>query len=572
MLRRHDSVGRLIVLITGLLTTAVVPAAPADLDLGFGVGGTIAIPIASFPIVPGHLAVLQPDGKLLVAATTLQAPQMKRVWLILRYMPDGSLDQAFGTNGSTVVSLSGGAADDDPRGGIALLPDGRFVVAGESYFTDCRDCFYGNTLGQVARFNADGTLDQSFGTKGVSTEPSGFNSVAIQDDGKILLGTNVRFVGFQLARLNGDGSSDVGFAPTIACPFGSQGTFRLATDGMIVIAAVDAINNFCVSRLNADGTLDATFGSQGTELVTAGTNDHLGDFFVDAGGAITIAASTTTGGTLFRLTPAGGRDIQFEVDASSAVGAFGDLGAVAGDCFNRTIVAGPPSNGGGNFLTARFLADGSADASFAPPNRLRQTNISALPLQLLVRPNGRIIVLALADNELDVVQYQGDLPCNVLTAVEYYHTAWNYYFETAFLDEIAALDGGAFGGVWQRTGQTFNVWPQPNASSQKTCRYFSTAFAPKSSHFYSPYPAECAVLKTNPDWEFEAIAFYIQLPDPSGLCSVGTVPLYRLYNNGMGGAPNHRYTTSMATFNQMVAQAWVFEGNAITKVFACVPQ
>ena len=411
------------------------------------------------------------------------------------------------------------------------------------------------------------------GTNGVGTGPSGFNSVAIQDDGKIVLGSNVAFVGFQLFRLNAEGSLDI-FTPTIACPFGSVGTFRLAQDGRIVIVTVDPSNDFCVSRLNPDGSLDPTFGNQGLQFVGAGISSHLGDFFVDAEGAVTVAGSTNVA-TLFRLTPAGNRDAGFGGGgfvADEVSGAFGSMSAVIGDCFNRTIVAGPSVNGGSYFLTARFLADGSADASFAPPNDLGQTNLSAAPLQLLVRPNGRIIALALANNELDVVQYQGDLPCGVVSSVEYYYAAWNYYFETAFPNEIEALDAGAFGGVWQRTGETFNVWPQPNASARKTCRHFSTAFAPKSSHFFSPYPTECAVLETSPDWEFEAIALYIQLPDPSGLCSAGTVPLYRLYNNGMGGAPNHRYTTSLATFNQMIAQGWVFEGDARTQVFACVPQ
>jgi YVTN family beta-propeller protein len=157
-------------------------------------------------------------------------------------------------------------------------------------------------------------------------------------------------------------------------------------------------------------------------------------------------------------------------------------------------------------------------------------------------------------------------------AVEYYYAAWNFYFETAFADEIAALDGGAFGGVFQRTGQTFMVWPQSNPSASPTCRFFSTAFAPKSSHFYTPFPTECAIVKTYPQWQFEAIAFYIQLADANGLCSGGTIPLYRLYNNGMGGAPNHRYTTSLTIFNQMIAAGWIFEGNGDTKVFACVPQ
>jgi hypothetical protein len=161
-------------------------------------------------------------------------------------------------------------------------------------------------------------------------------------------------------------------------------------------------------------------------------------------------------------------------------------------------------------------------------------------------------------------------------AVEYYYAAWNFYFETAFPTEIAALDGGAFGGLWKRTGETFNVWPQPNATSTPTCRFFSIAFAPKSSHFYTPFPAECAYVETNPAdvaaWQFENIAFYIQLADANGLCGGGTIPLYRLYNSGMGGAPNHRYTTSVTVFNQMTAAGWNFEGNGNTKVFACVPQ
>jgi len=162
------------------------------------------------------------------------------------------------------------------------------------------------------------------------------------------------------------------------------------------------------------------------------------------------------------------------------------------------------------------------------------------------------------------------------TAVEYYYAAWNFYFETSFPDEIAALDGGAFGGAWKRTGQTFHVWPQSNASAVPVCRFFLTAFAPKSSHFYTASASECASLKLNPGWQYESIAFYIQIPagygTGNGFCPQGTDALYRLYNNGMDGAPNHRYTTSLATFNTMLAQGWVFEGEANTKIFACVPQ
>jgi hypothetical protein len=157
------------------------------------------------------------------------------------------------------------------------------------------------------------------------------------------------------------------------------------------------------------------------------------------------------------------------------------------------------------------------------------------------------------------------------TAVEYYYAAWDYYFITSFPEEQAVLDGGAFGGVWKRTGQTFNVWSQPVANSFPACRFFQHQLCPKSSHFYTPFPAECTKVKNDPNWQYEAIAFYLQLPFASALCPSGTQVLYRMYNNGMGGAPNHRYTTSLTVLNQMVSAGWVFEGDGRNAAFACVP-
>lgn len=162
-------------------------------------------------------------------------------------------------------------------------------------------------------------------------------------------------------------------------------------------------------------------------------------------------------------------------------------------------------------------------------------------------------------------------PAHGGTAVEYYYADWNYYFVTAFPDEIAVLDGGAFGGVWKRTGQTFEVFDAGAPGVLPTCRFFSTAFAPRSSHFYTPFAAECDTVKANAAWQYESIAFHLALPGADGNCATGTVPLYRLYNDGMGGAPNHRYTTDRATFTQMQALGWTFEGDGRTGTFACVP-
>jgi hypothetical protein len=161
----------------------------------------------------------------------------------------------------------------------------------------------------------------------------------------------------------------------------------------------------------------------------------------------------------------------------------------------------------------------------------------------------------------------------VAPAIEYYHQGFDHYFITRNPDEIAKLDNGTFVG-WARTGQSFNVYASATAGANSVCRFFSTAFDPKSSHFYTPFTGECTTVKGNSSWQFEGEAndvFYIPVGSATGTCAAGTTPVYRLYNNGMGNAPNHRYTTSATTRDQMVAAGWVIEGNGPGLAFMCAP-
>lgn len=155
-------------------------------------------------------------------------------------------------------------------------------------------------------------------------------------------------------------------------------------------------------------------------------------------------------------------------------------------------------------------------------------------------------------------------------AVEYYHPAFDHYFTTSSADEIAKLDAGVFAG-WVRTGQSFNVNPKGAVGRVNVCRFFSVTFDPKSSHFYTPLANECATVKQNPAWLFEGEVFSVLLPDGGGGCPTGTGPLFRIYNNGQGGAPNHRYTTSLTTRSAMLGQGWISEGFGQAGVIACVP-
>jgi hypothetical protein len=157
------------------------------------------------------------------------------------------------------------------------------------------------------------------------------------------------------------------------------------------------------------------------------------------------------------------------------------------------------------------------------------------------------------------------------TAIEYFHAGYGHYFVTAIPAEIAALDRDPSQG-WTRTGQSFDVLPVGHAAASNVCRFWSGQhFAPKSSHFYTPFSSECSPDKVGREWSFEGEVFAMQPPDASGGCGFGATPLYRLYNNGASGAPNHRYTTSPTIRAEMLAQGWVAEGLGVG-VIGCVPK
>lgn len=155
-------------------------------------------------------------------------------------------------------------------------------------------------------------------------------------------------------------------------------------------------------------------------------------------------------------------------------------------------------------------------------------------------------------------------------AVEYVHGGTGHFFLTAAIAEIAALDSGAVAG-WQRTGLAFNVYASQVAGTTATCRYFTAAFPPSSSHFYSASDEECAALAGSPDWTFEGQVFATLRPATDGSCPTGTQPVYRLYNNGKSGAPNHRYTIDPEMRQQMIAAGHAPEGTG-GGVSWCVPR
>lgn len=172
--------------------------------------------------------------------------------------------------------------------------------------------------------------------------------------------------------------------------------------------------------------------------------------------------------------------------------------------------------------------------------------------------------------QIIAVSGTGTDTATTIELIEYYHAAFDHYFITGIPDEISKLDAGVFQG-WARTGLKFKAFPVNSPNASNVCRFFSTSFDPKSSHFYTPFTTECDIVKANKDWTFEGLVFSMPIPQLNGACAAGTVPVYRLYNDGQGAAPNHRYTTDLAVRAQMIGKGWIPEGYGDIGVIMCSP-
>lgn len=292
----HRKSGAVIVLTLLALcgATQSATAASGDLDPSFGVGGLSAPPAAAnYSFSSGDLAV-QPDGKI-VTAGFQQIFSGTPTLAVQRYNPDGTLDTSFGTDGVGLMSF--GSAWLTGKS-IALQPDGKIVVGGEALIPPSTMYF------MVARFNADGTPDNSFdgdasnlcggaaGNGVVCTQISPAagsdrgNDLELLPDGRIALAGSAYYTagGFSLfaaARYSATGALDAGFDTDGRATYnvGSGGwdswanKVSLQTDGKLVLAggaeakgpnwagADIYVYGLAFLRVNTNGSQDSTFHS-----------------------------------------------------------------------------------------------------------------------------------------------------------------------------------------------------------------------------------------------------------------------------------------------------------------------
>ena len=410
---QRAKIGALGLIALALATTAAV-AAPGDPDSSFDGDGTRTIDHGGADFATA--ALVQPDGRLIVAGHGGIGTDV----IVTRLNPDGASDPSFDSDGTIAVNLGGSDAASD----VARQPDGKIVIAGRTSTAGNQNMAVMrlNAAGTLdTSFDGDGTRAIDHGGADDA------RAVLVQPDGKILLaGLGTASEDILVMRLNADGSSDLSFDGdgTAVVNLGasdSSAGIALQADGRIVVAGrtTAAGNpNAAVTRLNANGSLDTSFDRDGTRTIDYGGLDDAAEVLVQPNARIVVAGSGGAGADLevTRLNPDGSNDASFDGDGTIGVDFGGsDYGSAAALQANGKIVV--TGSAGGDAAVVRLQPGGSLDTSFSFDGR--QT-ISAGNLNVAyataLQANGRILVAGYTASEGNINWLVGRLEGDAVAA------------------------------------------------------------------------------------------------------------------------------------------------------------
>jgi uncharacterized delta-60 repeat protein len=418
-----------LILTFGFLASFGSPAfaAPGALDPTFGTGGKA---VFTFGNCFGSSVAVQTDGRILVGGQSFVA---SNDFALVRFNADGSPDTAFGSSGKVTTDFS---ANDDSCSRVRALSDGGILAAGTSTGGSGKDF-------ALARYLADGSLDTTFDPVGHDGKvhldfgmgnDETCSDMIVQPDGKIILvgyvdtgsGTD-----YGIARFNADGSLDTTFDTDGRQTVDFAATNDVATsvalqpDGRILVAGYSVIGGaygFSMARLNADGSLDTTFGTGG--LVTTDVNpmtfDYCQRILVLAGGKILAAGSSNSDFALVRYTANGALDPTFgtggivTTDIDGTADTAYDLAELSD---GKILAAGSTTS---DFAMACYQPNGALDPTFGTGGKV-VTDLSGSNDQcraLAVRSNGKILLAGTAGNstEFAVARYGAALTASATNA------------------------------------------------------------------------------------------------------------------------------------------------------------
>jgi uncharacterized delta-60 repeat protein len=387
-------------------------AAAGDLDDTFRSDGTLTTDFGGHQDI-GYPIALQPDGKIIVAGESGLDANPK--FALARYNSNGSLDTSFGGDGKITTDFTSG---EDVAYGVAVQADGKIVAAGTSG---------GYSRFALARYNPNGSLDTSFGGDGkVTTDftPNGDYAygMGIQADGKIVAAGNADVTRsdsrFAVARYNANGSLDATFGgdgkvTTDLTSYPDDGlAMAIQADQKIVMvggAGFGAPNEkFGLVRYNTNGSLDATFGGDGKVTTDFGPQPDVAfGVAIQSNGKIVAAGGSSLGPSnnpkfaLARFNVNGSLDGSFGGDGKRTTDfspGDDDAYSVAIQADGKIVAAGQASSRNAKFALARYNANGSLDTTFGGDGK-RTTDLTDAfdaVFAVLVQPDGKILAAGAA--------------------------------------------------------------------------------------------------------------------------------------------------------------------------------
>jgi len=358
-----------------------------DLDGTFSNDGKVLTDFSGGRFSLGAQAVaLQSDGRIVAAGDANISGQ--RDFGLIRYNPNGTLDTSFDGDGMVMTDF---ALNEETVTRILAQPDGKIIAVGRANsqvrITGTQDPNF-----EIARYNSDGTLDQTFGTGGlISTDflihgDDFANAVALQPDGRIVVVGQVgpqlsQFFNtdsaFGLARYNPDGSPDTSFdgdglaTTDFGTTHDSATAVALQSDGKIVVSG-SAGGDFAVARYNSNGSLDtAGFGSGGKVTTDfSGGFDSATSIVIQPDGKIVVAGTAGNDFALARYNSNGTLDTtgfgtggKVTTDFFAAADSIADLVIQPDGKFVAAGTASNPNTGSNDFALARYDSNGGLDAA-----------------------------------------------------------------------------------------------------------------------------------------------------------------------------------------------------------------
>jgi uncharacterized delta-60 repeat protein len=321
----------------------------------------------------GRTVAVQADGKIVVVGETNTVNGSRYDYGVVRYNTDGSLDASFDGDGKLTAQFN---ANNSIPTDIVVQSDGNFIVVGRSNWATV-------DFGAM-RFNPNGTLDTTWGAGKINldlfnnTDDEG-RAVARQADGKlIVVGRYLNGPNFAIAvaRYNANGTIDTTFGSSGKTTTQINSTYpqavALQTDGKIVVAGYNYTgsgSDFLLVRYNTNGTLDTAFDGDGLAILNVTVNDRIYGMALQPDGKIVAVGAlenATDDFVVLRYNTDGTLDTSFDGDGRVSTGiASTDLAnCVAIQPDGKILAAGLASPSANDFAIARYNANGSLDTSF----------------------------------------------------------------------------------------------------------------------------------------------------------------------------------------------------------------